>query len=848
MKIGIDLKAFTTDSRFRGIGMVAKYLLEGTMEILPEAEFHYLNMYSGYEGDLPESGRQKLHSYYTGPKVIDVGTRQLFSDPRADSILKAQIQHFIKQSGIDIMFFSSPHEYGNLFKPGWFEGIKTVGILYDLIPLVFPNQYLYDETFKADYFKSLDFVKSLDVVITISEATKADAIKYLKLPESKIKVVYLGVSPDFTKPERVNIKKLKEKYNIAYPFIMFTGGIEFRKNLHMLIRAYAALKPQYKNKYQLFIIGEKSEEAKDWILHTAWQNGIEGRVVCTGFVSKEDLIALYGITALFVFPSFYEGFGLPVIEAMACGAKVVTSDNSSLKEIAKGYAVLVNPKSVRSIAKGITQVLSDPVRSLERAQKAIPYAKSFTWTRAARKVAQIISDMYTEENKSEKNFKFSVSNALLKDIAGLWLRSKTKLPLTKQEALTIGKQLVILEDNVPQSCPGDLPTVYFDMTVVSKWIKANYITGIARTSLGLYRQFKKTAKVIPVSVEGKDKLILKRVHDITWDTTDEIVTPTAGDIYLMPELQLKGTQMPKKYIGISSLRKKGVTCCSILYDVLPVTMPQYFEKDTSRKFTKHVEEMILSYDAIISISKASVDDLIGCLNTKLSAKPDHNVKLGYFHLGMDSFESTAYHKMPAETEDFFYANSNVFIMIGTIEPRKGHELVLQAFEEMWKEAGLDIALCIIGRVGWNMAKFIEKLNTHEEKGKRLWALYDAPDSCLKYAYANASALIQASGGEGFGLPLIEAGQFGLPILCSNIPVFREIAEENVLYFNSGDVKSLKACVKRFTETAPCALPKSSKISSLTWEESAERLFNMIANDTNKWYAEINTDGKVKRLG
>ena len=188
----------------------------------------------------------------------------------------------------------------------WFQDVFTVGILYDLIPSIFPQQCLCNADFEEDYNRSIDFLKGLDLLLAISQSAKEDAVRLFDIPEEKIVVIYAGIDCAYRKLSKVNIASLKSKYGISDPFIMFAGGIDFKKNIEGLIVAYAKCGKSITNRYQLVIVGRAEPEILGQYLRIAKDHGVEGRVVCTGYIPKEDLIRMYNITELFTFPSFYE--------------------------------------------------------------------------------------------------------------------------------------------------------------------------------------------------------------------------------------------------------------------------------------------------------------------------------------------------------------------------------------------------------------------------------------------------------------------------------------------------------------------------------------------------------------
>ncbi|MEM4301926.1 MAG: glycosyltransferase family 1 protein, partial [Candidatus Caldarchaeum sp.] len=230
-----------------------------------------------------------------------------------------------------------------------FSRIRTVFTLHDLIFLFHP------ETHKPlnRWFLTLlmpRFLRAADAVIAVSECTKRDAVRAYGIPEEKITVIYEGVSPRFRPANPEAVQAVRAKYGLPEHFILYVGTIEPRKNLVALLEAYAAiLTRNTQHAIRLVVVGKKG-----WLYEGFFRRlrelDLEERVHFTGYVPDEDLPALYSAADLFVFPSLYEGFGLPVLEAMACGVPVVCSNTSSLPEVAGDAALLVNPTDVQALA------------------------------------------------------------------------------------------------------------------------------------------------------------------------------------------------------------------------------------------------------------------------------------------------------------------------------------------------------------------------------------------------------------------------------------------------------------------------------------------------------------------
>jgi len=261
----------------------------------------------------------------------------------------------------------------------YFRRIKSVFTLHDLIFLFHP------ETHKSlnRWFLTLmmpRFLRAADAVIAVSECTKRDAIRFYRIPEEKITVIYEGVNPRFRPASPEAIAAVRARYGLPERFILYVGTIEPRKNLTTLLEAFHHLLATYD--LRLVIVGKKG-----WLYERFFRRlrelGLENRVLFTGYVPDEDLPAIYSAADLFVFPSLYEGFGLPVLEAMACGTPVICSNTSSLPEVAGDAALLVDPTDARALTGAMEQVLTNERLWATLRAKGMERARGFTWEKAA---------------------------------------------------------------------------------------------------------------------------------------------------------------------------------------------------------------------------------------------------------------------------------------------------------------------------------------------------------------------------------------------------------------------------------------------------------------------------------
>lgn len=231
------------------------------------------------------------------------------------------------------------------------------------------------------------------LIITVSENSKKDILEYFPVQGSRIVVTYEGINEKFfQKPDETFMKQVKHKYNIVKNYILFVGTLEPRKNIPALIRAYDSAKSLHED-FQLVLAGGLGW-VYDEILDAIEKSSVKENILLTQYVPWEDVHALYYGASLFVFPSFYEGFGLPPLEAMACGIPVITSDVSSLPEVVGDAALLVAPDKEDEIAGVMEKVLSDRALSEQMAQKGLERAKMFSWEKTAGQTLKIYEKVF----------------------------------------------------------------------------------------------------------------------------------------------------------------------------------------------------------------------------------------------------------------------------------------------------------------------------------------------------------------------------------------------------------------------------------------------------------------------
>lgn len=265
-------------------------------------------------------------------------------------------------------------------------GARTIVTVHDVFAWSCPGHSTWLDTVIYRHWLPR-LLPRVQVVITDSHASKADIERYLRVPPERIRVVYPGVSASYHPVCNDRATRTVTQYGLPKGYLLFVGSVEERKNLRRLLRACASLW-KHGERRPLVVVG-----ALKWkysgIMQTVEELDLGQHVIFTGYVQEADLPALYSAADLLVFPSLYEGFGLPPLEAMACGTPVVCSDSASLPEVVGDAAVMVDPYEVEALADAMHHVLTDGRLWEELRQKGLSRARRFTWERTARQIIAV---------------------------------------------------------------------------------------------------------------------------------------------------------------------------------------------------------------------------------------------------------------------------------------------------------------------------------------------------------------------------------------------------------------------------------------------------------------------------
>lgn len=281
------------------------------------------------------------------------------------------------------------HDVRGIGLPSFNMPFKKVITVHDISSLIYPTFNI--RGYIAWKLFGKQTLKKVDKIIAVSENSKRDISRYLKIPEDKIRVIYNGKDERFEPLNRREIDGFREKYNLNFPFILYVGVLQPRKNIPTLIKAYYKLK-KFGIKHKLVISGKKGWRYEE-IFKTAGKLNLQNDVIFTGYILLEELPKLYNAADLFVFPSLYEGFGLPPLEAMACGTPVITSNRGALPEVVGDAGIMVDHYDVDGLAKAMLKVLSDDGLRQDMSGKGLERAKMFSWEKCAKETLEVYEEV-----------------------------------------------------------------------------------------------------------------------------------------------------------------------------------------------------------------------------------------------------------------------------------------------------------------------------------------------------------------------------------------------------------------------------------------------------------------------
>lgn len=846
MRIVIDLQGAQSESRYRGIG---RYCLSLAQAMASKPRGH--DIWIVASNAFPDSVADLRHAFagLLPPeriRIFDVPTPVAEYDRS-----NAWRMHAAEMIREDFLLGLNPdivHVAALIDNPvqdvvasigSFVPGDRTAATLYDLIPLLNEGAYLPTPEIRRWYHRKISSLKNAGLLLAISDYSRQEAMQALGIAPDRVASISAAIDSRFH-PLQLDADteaEIRTRYGISRDMVMYApGGFDQRKNFRTLIQAYAALSPQHRRKHQLVIASKVTEGDRLRLVELARQENLASdELVLTGYVRDEDLVRLYNMAKLFVFPSLHEGFGLPVLEAMACGIPTIGSNTTSVPEVIGRPDALFNPASADAIARKMADVLDNPDFARELKEHGLRQATTFSWASSADKALEAFERLHAHAPQPGSGR--MAHPQLLKSLAAIDVEAK---PSEYDLARAASSIAFNNGSQVPRQFLLDVSTI------VHQDAKSGIQRVVRSISTQLLANPPTGCQVRPVYFQNGRywyaNEFVQRFAGINAGA-DAPAEFNQDDIYLALDLnmhlqhQLHGLHM--------RLKSMGVYLFYIVYDILLIQRPDWWPAGMSDMFRQWLTCLSESATGLACISAAVRDEVLEWLAEEVPDRRDVPVVTS-FHLGADMENSLPSKGRPGYAEKVAHAlrARPSFLMVGTIEPRKGHVQTLSAFTGLWKQQ-VDVNLVIVGKQGWMMETVAEQLRAHPELNSRLFWLEGISDEYLEELYGASSCLIAASEGEGFGLPLIEAAQHGLPIIARDIPVFREVAGECALYFGGLQAEAVAQAVTSWLALDQAGkAPGSRNMAWLTWRESAAQLLDSILPAAPEGKAALETREKT----
>jgi len=819
----VDLQACQTDSRDRGIGRYAMSLVQAIASGLDSGD-ELIIAIDMADADRARDVRNELRQRHVSAKVVGYGYPTMENSDTSPALRKLAGElrsRFYVSLQPDVLLISSLFETGLSYSTelDWavLGDIATAVVGYDLIPLLFPDRYLHDGCFITDWYQErLEDLPKFDMVLSISEATKRDLIKQLGISAERIAVIGAGFDGRFVCPYgAADGQRRLQELGVMRPFVLMVGNGDWRKNTLGALQAFAELPRDLRDVHALVLT--RAGDDVELALEQEYAS-LRGQVHILDRVDDATLALLYRECRVLYFPSHYEGFGLPVLEAMALGAPVVSSNAGALPEVVHDPSFLFDPDSRHEGVALLTRVLADESFRERIRHGAREHALAFTWEKASRKALQALRGL--AERRPRKATSSTVQWPVQQDVE-LMADACMDADVSGERALEDGLR-AIASHGVRRVLVDITEIVRLDAGTGIQRVTRRFFAGMAAIAREEHGRFKVepirwtedgiryargyAREHLGVSCEGEDVAVQVQPSDLVFMLDSSWWSPGRFD-----DLHARVHTAAGEVVWM-------------VYDLIPIRFPETCDPGMPPAFARWLTHAVRSADGFICISEATRHDLEAFMDDVLPPEARRPWTRSV-HLGCDldpGAQSVSSEKGTALRSAL--GARPYFTALGTIEPRKDYRTILDAFELLWAR-GADVALVLIGKAGWHVEELVERINRHPERDRRLFWVQGASDGDVRSLLAGSSALVQASTWEGYGLPLIEAGSLGVPLLVSDIAVFHEIAGDSATYFPVGDAPALARAVASILSPEPAR--KMKTIGFQSWKQASTSLVKVL---------------------
>ena len=816
MKILVDALGYLSESRMRGIG---RYTRDFIYSLLNRGHDIHVLLDTSFVPNAKESmrefsatlSRNNIHTWHSIP----------ISDPydtssKAIEYNKVILRAKIREVAPDVVIFTEPMTHLATIVTDDLGGAVSSAIVYDVIPALYPVEYLNNPRLEAWYKHRLNSLSQFDILLTISEASKSEIEGVV--PNVDVFNIGCDTSSKLTHgavdPSKGRVRQLNTN-----AFLLYAGGYDPRKSIPFLIESIGRIAHYLRENdgIKLVLAGLMHSTQKSELELIVKKHSLQDIVVFLGYVSDESLLWLYRNCLVCLNPSKHEGFGLPILEAMRCGVPVLVAANSNSMELVTIEEARFLTGDQKSFTNQLTKLIESPTLRDKIVQYGFEKQRQYSWENVGRSTIDCLESLLREKGKiCDRVFR---AEELYSELA--------KMSPTAKDARTLSKSI----NRTILPCRRQI------LVDVSILVSIDSQSGIQRVSRSMFNALKlivsENVDVNPVyfcTATGyfKYALIDHAKGRFLKSELEEPVDLAITDLFI--GLDLNHNLAVNHQEALNKLLYSDARVCFIVYDLLPIRRPDWFDEKHNLSFLHRLWiERVSKADNLMCISKSVADDLQSYIE---SQRLGHQyLDVGWFHLGSDIENSMPSRGVPenfANQLEIIEARTSI-LMVGTIEPRKGYEAIVAAVEGVLNAE--DFNLVIVGRPGWKSDALLSVLNSHSDSGRHLFWFSNLSDEALERLYSACSGLIAASYDEGFGLPIIEAARYGLPVLARDIPVFREVGKDYATYFYSDEVGALQTSILDWVRSIENRAHKhSNQVKPLTWSESAFMLLSRLSHD------------------
>ena len=761
MRILIDMQGMQGVSQKRGIGRYTQSFVHALITVAKEHEIYLL--LNGLYPDTAKQIQKEFSTFLPSNHFLVFDAVGPVHESNPENEKNARISEFLREKFIkdispDFLILTSLFEGMDNDSvtsiAAYTSEILTAVIFYDLIPYIHDDIYLNTPKRVNWYMRKFNYLKQADALLCISFSAQNEAMLYLDKNSNDMTVISSATDRTFHSIE--NDPTILHRYGIVQPYIMHASAYEGRKNFEGLIQAFALLPEAVRKQHQLVLVCVLTEKQKNNLLGVAKNAGLnEDELILTGYISDDDLVTLYTKATLFVFPSKHEGFGLPPLEAMACGTATIGSDLSSIPEVIGRSDALFDPLDIESMAEKITEVLTDDDFRKALETHAPLQAEKFSWNLTAQKALALLEEKYQKQPVAKKEI--SVQHSTVDLIESLYTHGLLET-LDKTQLLRMAQAIERNEKSVLAL----MADGYFANPLcwrVEGPFDSTYSLAMINREIALTLE-EKGYDVVLHSTEGPGDFLPDNTFLEEHPEVNRLYQKSIGHSEVQAEVSSRNLYPPRVHDMKSSF--------NLLHNYAweESVFPQEWVKDFNHALqgvvctSKHVEKIMIDNGVSVplAISGNGVDHW-----ARITSDNTYRVK----------------------------AKSFRFLHVSSCFPRKGADVLLKAYGDLFSDKD-DVTLIVktFPNPHNEIHQWLEEAKKENVSYPHVLIIEDdLTDAQLKALYESSHALVAPSRAEGFGLPLAEAMLSGLPVITTGWSGQRDFCNEETAWLTDYDFTS-----------------------------------------------------------